>query len=135
PKASLTRTLTANIDAPHGRICPAFTTCSSYLPYLGAIFHNTATLLALFCNHQEVSLLLKGICLCGVPGRKGRRPKELKNFIPVTVIAALMLAGTASAGISAESLKGSEIRALFPGQFSGTWKGQHRVTINVSQNG
>jgi len=46
-----------------------------------------------------------------------------------------MLAGTASAGISAESLKGSEIRALFPGQFSGTWKGQHRVTISVSQNG
>ena len=55
--------------------------------------------------------------------------------IRVTALAAAFVALSASAGMSAEPLNGSAIRALFPGQFSGTWKGQHRVTINVSPNG
>lgn len=65
---------------------------------------------------------------------KGRSPIVTKCFI-AAAIAAAIFTSSAGASIGAERLESAEIRALFPGQFSGTWKGQHRVTVDVSPNG
>lgn len=59
----------------------------------------------------------------------------MMKLFTTSLLAFAMFSSVSVAGTAAERLSSTEIRSLFPGSFTGTWQGQHRVTISAAKNG
>ena len=56
-------------------------------------------------------------------------------MIKILLVALASLSGCFSAAAAADRLSPREIRALFPGSFTGTWQGKHTIAIVAGEDG